>query len=511
MMDYRAIIVDFDRTLLHTDKTISEYTVKVLLDLQKSGIRLFAATARPERAITDYCEMIPFDAVTTLNGARTIAKEDVFENPMNPHSAEEILLQLDHIPGMVISLETGSGLYANTDIPIWKPTVTGNIRELSGTEKIYKILASHPGIPAAEINVSLPDDTYTSVADQKLVQIMSASATKWNGIQKMLEAYGITPDQAVYFGDDHDDVEPIRRCGCGVAVSNALECVRDAADYITESNDEDGVAGFLTELVSGNLGSLNSSAAVNKQYRTADKLNTRISIHSKYSTNKQGFGNWITSHYRIRDGASVLELGCGTGDMWANQAEVINRCSRFILSDFSEGMLNKAKETLQNQAGIEYRQIDIQDIPFADHTFDVVIANMMLYHVPDLQKGLREVGRVLKEDGTFYCATYGEHGMMEYICSLFADYQVQNHTNDHFTLQNGEMKLKSVFSDVQRFLYEDSLQVTHVDDMVDYIYSLAGMTDLRKLPRSDVKSVLEKNRRDGILYIPKEYGMFAGK
>ena len=126
-MDYRAIIVDFDRTLLHTDKTISEYTVKVLLDLQKSGIRLFAATARPERAITDYCEMIPFDAVTTLNGARTIAKEDVFENPMNPHSAEEILLQLDHIPGMVISLETGSGLYANTDIPIWMPTATSTI------------------------------------------------------------------------------------------------------------------------------------------------------------------------------------------------------------------------------------------------------------------------------------------------------------------------------------------------------------------------------------------------
>lgn len=59
-MNYRAIIVDFDRTLLHTDKTISEYTVTVLLNLQKSGIQLFAATARPERAITEYCEMIPF-------------------------------------------------------------------------------------------------------------------------------------------------------------------------------------------------------------------------------------------------------------------------------------------------------------------------------------------------------------------------------------------------------------------------------------------------------------------
>ncbi|MBR0514476.1 MAG: HAD-IIB family hydrolase [Clostridia bacterium] len=251
-MDYRAIIVDFDRTLLHTDKSISEYTVKVLLDLQKSGIRLFAATARPERAITEYCKMIPFDAVTTLNGARTIAKKNDYENPINPDSAEDILRQLEGIAGMIISLETGNGLYANTDIPIWEPMVTDHIRKLPQQEKIYKILASYPGIPADQINVNLPNDTYASVADQKLVQIMSSSATKWNGIQKMLETYEITPDQAIYFGDDNDDVEPIRRCGCGVAVSNALERVRDVADYITESNDKDGVARFLVELVSGN-------------------------------------------------------------------------------------------------------------------------------------------------------------------------------------------------------------------------------------------------------------------
>ena len=256
---------------------------------------------------------------------------------------------------------------------------------------------------------------------------------------------------------------------------------------------------------------INHETTVKNQYRTADRLNTRISIHSKYSTNKQGFGNWITSHYRIREGMSVLELGCGTGEMWIDKDAVISRCNRFILSDFSEGMLNKAKETLHNQSGIEYRSIDIQDIPFADQTFDVVIANMMLYHVPDLQKALLEVKRVLKEDGTFYCATYGEHGMMDYICSLFADDQIQNQVNNNFTLQNGERKLKTVFSNVQRLLYEDSLEVTDAEDMVDYIYSLTGMTDLQKLPRNEVKSVLEKNMRDGVLYVPKEYGMFIAR
>ena len=101
--------------------------------------------------------------------------------------------------------------------------------------------------------------------------------------------------------------------------------------------------------------------------------------------------------------------------------------------------------------------------------------------------------------------------MMEYICSLFRDYHVQNHVNDNFTLQNGDKKLRSVFSDVQKLLYEDSLEVTDVEDMVDYFCTLAGMTDLRKIPRSDVKSVLERNMRNGILYVPKEYGMFMAR
>ena len=258
---------------------------------------------------------------------------------------------------------------------------------------------------------------------------------------------------------------------------------------------------------SGNKTGINDSATVEKQYKTAEKLNTRISIHSKYSTNKQGFGNWIVSHYQIRKGMSVLELGCGTGDMWVNQDELISRCGRLVLSDFSEGMLNQAKENLRHRSGIEYCTVDIQDIPFADQTFDVIIANMMLYHVPDLQKGLREVKRVLKKDGTFYCATYGENGMMEYIGSLFTDCRIQHHVSRSFTLQNGEAKLKTVFSNVRRLLYEDSLEVTDVEDMVDYIFSLTGMSDLQKLPRSKVKSVLERNMRFGVLHVPKEYGM----
>lgn len=259
------------------------------------------------------------------------------------------------------------------------------------------------------------------------------------------------------------------------------------------------------------MNNISNADTVKKQYSTADNLAVRISLHSKYSTNKQGFGNWIISHYDLREGMSVLELGCGTGEMWAGKTGAISLCSRFVLSDLSEGMLQKAKEVLNGCGGIEYRVADIQDIPFADGSFDIVIANMMLYHVPDLDKGLREVKRVLKDSGTFYCATYGENGLMEHILGLFKEYGVcaSDVKNTRFTLQNGADTLNKYFKEVRCYLYEDSLAVTDVNDLADYIYSLSGLNGLGELPRDTVCSVLEKNMTGGVLTIPKEYGMFA--
>ena len=93
----------------------------------------------------------------------------------------------------------------------------------------------------------LTEDVYYTAANNTLVQIMSKNATKWNGNKATLEALNDSQTEAVYFGADNDDIEPIRMCGIGVAVSNAIKAVTNAADYITGSNDEDGVAHFIEE------------------------------------------------------------------------------------------------------------------------------------------------------------------------------------------------------------------------------------------------------------------------
>lgn len=256
------------------------------------------------------------------------------------------------------------------------------------------------------------------------------------------------------------------------------------------------------------MSNINNTRIVEKQYATSANLNTRISIHDKYSTNKQGFGNWIYSHYEIENGARVLELGCGTGSMWKGHDELIKKCGELVLSDFSDAMVETTRQTVGAQPNVTYRSIDIQNIPYDDASFDVVIANMMLYHVPDITKGLAEVRRVLKPNGKFYCATYGEHGIIEYLSKLLGEYGVEDNVNKNFTLQNGAAILSSVFENIRKENYEDSLAVTNIADLVDYIYSLSSMSSLSSQPREKIRRLLQSHMVNGVLTVPKEYGMF---
>lgn len=247
------------------------------------------------------------------------------------------------------------------------------------------------------------------------------------------------------------------------------------------------------------------------QYKTSENLTTRISIHEKYSTNKQPFGQWIMSHYELSPAFQILELGCGTGDMWKDHLNMLPFDSHLVLSDYSLGMLETAKGNLGIHPQLDYQVIDIQAIPFPDDTFDIVIANMMLYHVPDLHRGLSEVRRVLKPGGKFYCATYGEHGIMEFINDTLRDQGIHGEIGNTFTLQNGAEHLKQHFACVQMEVRDDGLAVTDISDFVDYVMSLSSLTGIVGNSREDLYQAFQEKAINGILYVPKEYGMFICK
>ncbi len=251
--------------------------------------------------------------------------------------------------------------------------------------------------------------------------------------------------------------------------------------------------------------SVNTKKNVQEQYKTTGNLRTRISLHEKYSTNKLGFGNWLFSQYDFPPNSKILELGCGTGDLWKSNLHLLDKSVALRLTDFSEAMVSVVKEAFKEQDFISYDVVNIEEIPYEDNRFNRVIANMMLYHVPNLHKGLSEVKRVLTEDGYFYCATYGENGIVPFIAGLCG---AADTTNKNFTLQNGQEILTEHFSQVERMDYEDSLEVTDIEDLLDYIYSLTNVSPVAKIGRDKVKEILEKEMIDGVLHIPKEYGMF---
>lgn len=244
----KAIIVDLDRTLLHTDKSVSEYTVKVLRECRDRGFLILVASARPYRSISPYRDVIPFSAVTAMNGAITHLPDRNEGFAISRKCGEKIISDILKFPDIFLSVETSIGLYSNRDIPEWSPIIYDRFPSLPDGATLYKILVSSSERALYDnISTFLPDEVYYSLAKGELIQIMSSSATKWNGIVRMLNYFGISPDEAIYFGDDNDDIEPIRNCGIGVAVANAIPEVLNAADRITDGNDADGVAKFIEQ------------------------------------------------------------------------------------------------------------------------------------------------------------------------------------------------------------------------------------------------------------------------
>lgn len=250
--------------------------------------------------------------------------------------------------------------------------------------------------------------------------------------------------------------------------------------------------------------------------KNADNLKLRKSLHEKYSVNKVGFQKWMFDQYPFGPKMKVLELGSGRGELWNYYFEdkVLQDYEMdIILSDFSDGMIAYLRESLLRRK-VSVRKIDILDIPFDNDTFDLIIANSMLYHVKDIDLALSEVKRVLKKDGLFYCSTFGMNGMTQYLYHALDELGISyNHeSNISFTLQNGMQLLKKQFGNVERYDYEDALKIDNVEDYLEYIYSMASLQGLDRNKYDILRDYFQSKKVDGYLHVPKEYGMFvAGK
>ena len=254
-----------------------------------------------------------------------------------------------------------------------------------------------------------------------------------------------------------------------------------------------------------------------EQYKDSNNLDARIRLHVEFSTNKYGWFRWVFDQYEIAPQARILELGCGPGDLWLDNMDRIPEGWEISLSDFSPGMLAKAREKLANQPHpFTFEVIDAQSIPYeADH-FDAVIANHFLYHIPDRPKAIAEIRRVLKPGCNFWATTIGMEHMKE-LPDLVDGFDSENsdflrNTEIPFTLEDGTAQLQPFFSDIEVRRYKDELRVTDADILVDYAFS--GMRlGLEKNRRDEFYRYIEQEMsvNNGVIVIKKDSGLFLAR
>ena len=255
----------------------------------------------------------------------------------------------------------------------------------------------------------------------------------------------------------------------------------------------------------------NEETNIIEQYKNAKNLNDRISLHEKYSTNKQGWFNWLFNQIDFSRVNRLLELGCGNGKLWQeNRIDLRNR--EIFLSDISEGMV----EEVRNKLGSDFNCIvaDAEKIPFKDKYFDTIIANHVLFYLNDLNLSLKEISRVLRPNGILYCSTYGKNHMKEIteiVQSFDSRINLSNYSlYDIFGLENGESILSKYFSNIQRMDYRDSLEITESKPLIDYIMSCHGNQNEILGPKlNEFKEYIEELlMNNGKIIVTKQAGLF---
>lgn len=250
------------------------------------------------------------------------------------------------------------------------------------------------------------------------------------------------------------------------------------------------------------------------QYRDSSNLDARAVIHERFSTNPYGWFNWVfDSLSKLSHNVNILELGCGPGYMWKECSQRIPASWMIILSDLSPGMLDAARQNLAvTGRRFNFEQIDAQEIPYPDETFDVLIANHMLYHVPDRKKALSEMRRVLKTGGRFFITTVGDRHLQEISAWLSrakgTDKSLSRFTQP-FLLENGLEQLQEFFSRVEMSRYDDNLRVTEVEPIMAYIRSGIRAVEFSDAEMAKIEKELnEQLEQDGEIFITKDSGLF---
>lgn len=264
-----------------------------------------------------------------------------------------------------------------------------------------------------------------------------------------------------------------------------------------------------------------------QQYSDSRNLDARAALHRDFSTSPVDWQTWVFTQLGLEPDTAVLECGCGPGWLWRQNLGRIPANCAITLTDLSPGMVAEAQAALAEAesaltgSGITYqtREANIEALPFADDSFDVVVANHMLYHVPHLDSALAEIRRVLKPNGLLLAATNGDNHMRELkdlAQNIVGEAVPYTWPQLAFRLENGRELLAPYFEDVSVVLFADGLAVTAVAPLMAYLRSMTLFSILQTDDMARQVAALEQHIADtiaaqGAYRIQKETGLFKAR
>lgn len=285
------------------------------------------------------------------------------------------------------------------------------------------------------------------------------------------------------------------------------KAIQDTADAISKEHTVDWSQMLnlihLTEM----------EKSLKNQYQNASNISSRINLHSLYSRNQEGWFPWIYRQCRISEGMRILELGCGDGTLWVQNRSRLPEDISVTLSDISEGMLRDARRAIGvTDSRFSFEPFDCHQIPYESETFDLVIANHVLFYCQNPEQVCHEVRRILKSNGRFLCSTYGSLHMQE-VSRLVQDFDERivlsaDKLYERFGRENGTDILSPCFAQIVWNGYEDSLLVPDAEPLISYILSCHGNQNQYLLDRyKEFRGYVKKKTENGF-HITKDAGIF---
>ncbi len=267
-MDCKLIAMDLDGTLNNDAKQITEKTKRALMQAQKKGIRLALASARPSPGLfkeRDILHLQDYGGILmSYNGGRIVdaaSGKVLFETAMDILQTKQVLRFLKQLPVTPI-LDDGARFYV-TDSNGYKVdyecknnamecTVVGDLEQFLSFAPVKILMSVQPEQLAAvqrEIAAFLPDTLTVVQTAPFYLEVIPKTINKGQGIRDICSVLGIKTENVIAFGDAANDIPMLRTAGVGVAMGNAAEEVKAAADLVTLSNNDNGIAAALEKLL----------------------------------------------------------------------------------------------------------------------------------------------------------------------------------------------------------------------------------------------------------------------